>query len=81
MARRTRRALTSADAIEKILGELRASLEVRPQRLASPEEGYAFVRIKLEELFEAVRELQGTDLRTSALQLAAVAVRFAVECT
>lgn len=78
---RGKRALTAADAIEKVLGELRASMEARPVRLASPEEGFAFLRIQFEEVFEAVRPLDGTNLRTELLKLAALAVRVAVEST
>jgi len=78
---RKRRQLTDADAIEKVLAELRSAREKFPARFNSPHEGHSVIREELDELWEAVRGFENSDARAEAIQVAAMAIRFAVECT
>lgn len=78
---RRARALTDAEAVERVLGELRRAREKFPARFNSKHEGFGVLREEVDELWEAVRELENTDPRAEAIQVAAMAIRFVVECT
>lgn len=76
-----RRPVSDAEAVEKALGELRKAREKFPRPFNSPHEGFGVLREEVDELWEAVRDLEGTDARAEAAQVAAMALRFMVECT
>jgi hypothetical protein len=80
MARRAR-ALSDAEVIERVIGELRRAREKFPARFNSPHEGFGVLREEVDELWEGVRNLENTDPRAEAIQVAAMAIRFVVECT
>lgn len=79
MANRKPRPLTDTQAIEKILGALNAERAGSPER-RTPHEGLARLQMALDELWETHRGLAG-NARGEALQLAALTIRFLVECT
>jgi hypothetical protein len=78
---RARRQLTDAEAVERVLGELRRAREKFPARFNSKHEGFGVLREEVDELWECVREFENTDPRLEAAQVAAMAIRFLVECT
>jgi cytochrome c556 len=76
-----RKPVTDAEAVERTLAELRKAREKFPARFNSPHEGFGVLREEVDELWEAVRDLENTDGRLEAAQVAAMAIRFMVECT
>jgi len=81
MAARGRKKLTDAEAVERILAELRRAREKFPRPMNSPHEGFGVLREEVDELWEGVRGLEGADMRAEAVQVGAMAIRFLVECT
>jgi len=77
---RAKKRLTDAEAIERILAELRRARDKFPRPLNSPHEGFGVLREEVDELWETVRGLEG-DMRAEATQVGAMAIRFLVECT
>lgn len=78
---RNRKPISDTQAVERILGELHRQREARPDRM-TPHEGYGRLRLKVEEIGDELREIDtGADRREIGLALAALAVRFLVECT
>lgn len=75
---RKRRPVTDAEAIERVLAELR---EKFPRPFNTPHEGFAVLKEEVDELWEAVRGFDGGDARAEAVQVAAMAIRFIVEST
>lgn len=82
MANRRPRQLTDTQAIEKVLGALNAERSESPER-RTPHDGYARLKLTLDELSEDLREdLDGNrGSRDIGLRLAALALRFLIECT
>ena len=78
---RNKRPINDAEAVEKTLAELRSARTKFPARFNSKHEGFSVLREEVDELWEAVRDLEGTDARAEAIQVAAMAIRFIVECT
>lgn len=78
---RARRAIGDAEAIERVIAELRRARDKFPARFNSKHEGFGVLREEVDELWEAVRDIEGTDARAEAVQVAAMAIRFIVECT
>ena len=66
---------------EAVVFELRQALDRFP-RFNSPHEGWAVIREELDELWEHVKANtgQGLDARREAIQIAAMAMRYALEC-
>jgi hypothetical protein len=77
---RSRKRITDAEAVERVLAELRRAREKFPRPFNSPHEGFGVMREEVDELWETVRGLEG-DMRAEAVQVAAMALRFLVECT
>jgi hypothetical protein len=71
-------------ALNDIAQEHRWAIEHFPA-MRSPHEGYAIILEELEELWEEVKkqhnERDKTKMRNEAMQVAAMAMRFMVDCT
>ena len=79
MANRKPRPLTDTQAIEKVLGALNKERTDSPER-RTPHDGWARMKHAVDELGETLRGLDG-NAREEALDVAALALRFLVECT
>lgn len=79
MAHRRPRPLTDTQAIEKVLGALNAERSASPER-RTPHDGIARLGMAVEDAWQTVSGLEG-NLREEALRVAALAIRFLVECT
>lgn len=78
---RGRKMLTDAAAIELVMGELRRQREQDPKPFVDKHQGYSVALEKLEDLREGVRDFENRDMRDAARELAAMAIRFMVDCT
>lgn len=73
------------DALRLVLNELIRASE-KHREFHSPHEAYAVIKEELDELWEEIRKLHSFDerstaLRTEAVQVAAMAVRFLEDLT
>lgn len=80
MPMRAKRRIGDAEAIERVLAELGRARTKFPTPHHSAHEGFSVLREEVDELWETVRGLEG-DMRAEAVQVAAMAIRFIVECT
>lgn len=76
---RKRRPITDTQAIEKVLGTLNSERTASPER-RTPHDGWARMKHAVDELEETLRGMEG-DARAEALDVAALAIRYVVECT
>jgi hypothetical protein len=69
-------------AIDEVTEELRRAVE-NYGPFASPHEGYAILLEELDELWEEIRKKAPVSvlLRAEARQVAAMAIRFMIDCT
>jgi NTP pyrophosphatase (non-canonical NTP hydrolase) len=71
--------LTEGEAIERTLAELRSARAKFPRPFNTAHEGFSVLREEVDELWEAVRGFEGSNLRAEAVQVAAMAIRFLCE--
>lgn len=71
------------DTIQQVVSELERARRLFPRPFASAHEGFAILREEVDELWELVRGKQGKRdaqaMRIEAIQIAAMAIRFAEE--
>lgn len=81
MARRGSRPITETQAVEKVLGRLHAHRTDNPARM-NPHEGLARLRLEVDEMSDGMRGIENSDPpREIAIRIAALAIRYATECT
>jgi hypothetical protein len=69
------------DAVQQVMTELSKTTD-KAVPIASPHEGYAFLKDELDDLYEAVRTNSGKPhQRAEAKHIAAMAIRFMIDCT
>ena len=70
------------DTVKDVIDEYIAASDMFPP-FNSPHEGYAVILEELDELWEEIKSKKGTpeSMRAEAIQVAAMAIRFIIDCT